>query len=218
MSINADQLDQLTERLNDTEARIRLLVNALTFGIDEVNVNNSFFDSYSFIALTWGMTAKEQETIERLFSNAATDESIDIENFKKLYSNNLPRHKDTLKQVAKGYLIESKFPYLSQRILGSYDKPFDIVTINLLGASKNNTDDIDISISISTPYWVIEGEEAACNVKIVPLYENLQPISGTTLFQALKLALDLSNSLLKTLSNEYKLSYYNGKTYFLEDE
>ncbi|MFA7241333.1 MAG: hypothetical protein WC091_14575 [Sulfuricellaceae bacterium] len=79
-------------------------------------------------------------------------------------------------------------------------KQLNAIDINIVGISKHGNTKLNISINISNPYWVIEGEEAACDVKISPLYENLSPISGLTLFQALTLALEFSNVLLNDIS------------------
>jgi len=83
-----------------------------------------------------------------------------------------------------------------------------MINIVATGINKADKTKLEISICISHPYWTIQGEEAACDVKISPLYENILPISGVDLFQALKLAIELSNSLIIAISDKYDLTYH----------
>lgn len=82
-----------------------------------------------------------------------------------------------------------------------------MIHIVATGIKKDDKGDIEISIYISEPYWTIQGEEAACDVKISPLYENISPIIGIDPFQALKLAIELSDNLISAISNKYDLTY-----------
>jgi hypothetical protein len=90
------------------------------------------------------------------------------------------------------------------------------INISLLGINKLDNSKIVINLIISNPYWIIEGEESACNITITPLYENINPIRGVTMFQSLKLAMNISDTLLNKISETYDLSYENGIHYVLE--
>ncbi len=83
-----------------------------------------------------------------------------------------------------------------------------MINIVATGINKNDKTKLEITIYISKPYWTIQGEEAACDVKISPLYENISPIHGIVPFQALKLAIDLLDNLIGTISNKYDLTYH----------
>lgn len=83
-----------------------------------------------------------------------------------------------------------------------------MINISATGIDKDSKTRIEINIYISSPYWTIEGEEASCDVKILPLYESLLPINGVDPLQALKLAVELSDKLIISISSKYDLEYH----------
>lgn len=73
-----------------------------------------------------------------------------------------------------------------------------------------------IVVRISTPYWVTEGQEAACPVEIEGMYGKLADAHGVDLYQALELAMQLVNTLLAaTKSKHQELLWPDGQPYEL---
>lgn len=71
-----------------------------------------------------------------------------------------------------------------------------------------------IVVRIGTPYWVTEGQEAACPVEIEGMYEKLADVHGVDLYQALELAIQLVNYLLTAAkSKRQKLLWPDGRLY-----
>lgn len=71
-----------------------------------------------------------------------------------------------------------------------------------------------IVVRLGAPYWVTRGEEAACSVEVEGLYETLPDVHGVDLYQALELAIQLTNTLLMSAhSKRQKLLWPDGKPY-----
>ena len=84
-----------------------------------------------------------------------------------------------------------------------------MINIRATGIHKDDKSIIEINISVSDPYWITEGEEAACEVKLAPLYENLVPIIGSDPLQALQLATEFAYVLMTASSDEYDFTYHS---------
>lgn len=70
----------------------------------------------------------------------------------------------------------------------------------------------EIIVKIGTPYWVTEGEEAACPVAIEGLHGKLPDVHGVDPYQALELAIQLTQTLVAP-SGKQKILWPDGKPY-----
>lgn len=70
----------------------------------------------------------------------------------------------------------------------------------------------EVIVKIGAPYWVTQGEEAACPVAIEGLYEKLPDVHGVDPYQALELAMQLTQTLLVSSENQ-KVLWPDGKPY-----
>ena len=69
------------------------------------------------------------------------------------------------------------------------------ITIEEKDGSKKN-----ILIQLGKPYWIMENEEAACPIAIKGLYDKLADIHGADFYQAIELAIQFVNILLKDIT------------------
>ena len=88
-----------------------------------------------------------------------------------------------------------------------------MINIPVTGIHKKDKSILEINIYISNPYWVTEGDEAACDVKISPLDKVSTSIHGIDYFQALELAIKFSKILMTATSKKYDLTYHSKETH-----
>lgn len=88
------------------------------------------------------------------------------------------------------------FPVIAERMLDLLDTE-----------SKQS---VRLRILIGKPYWVDEGNEAACPVAIHGLVGRTEDIHGADLFQALELAIAFVNYLLNSIPSPKVVTWQDG--------
>jgi hypothetical protein len=83
---------------------------------------------------------------------------------------------------------------------------------HLVVESKKDGTIRDVVIPIGLPYWLEEGEVAACPVEYVGLISKYTDRRGIDLLQALQIAPDIDVAL-DTLSDEYDFFWPSGEPY-----
>ena len=82
----------------------------------------------------------------------------------------------------------------------------------LVAESKKDGYRKDVVIRIGLPYWIEEGEEAACSVEYEGLISKYTDRRGIDLVQALQIASDI-DIVLDTLSDEFTFFWPSGEPY-----
>ncbi len=113
------ETNDIEERLQNLEARQRLLVDALINTLKDTKLDHR--PSFAIYALSGGFSATEMEEIEAFFRWVTEERrsgKLTLEGLTKKFEERLPRQKDSLKSIAQGYRVEGKFPYACDFILG----------------------------------------------------------------------------------------------------
>jgi hypothetical protein len=82
----------------------------------------------------------------------------------------------------------------------------------LVAASKKDGAKKEVVIRVGLPYWIEEGEVAACPVEYMGLISKYSDRQGVDLIQALQIASDI-DVVLDTFSDEYSFFWPSGEPY-----
>jgi hypothetical protein len=86
----------------------------------------------------------------------------------------------------------------------------------LIAESTANGERTNITIRVGTPYWVVEGELAACPVQFNGLFREFNDMKGMDLLQALQLASNV-DAVLAAMSGEFNFFWESGEEYDLDE-
>jgi hypothetical protein len=93
----------------------------------------------------------------------------------------------------------------------SFDSSFAFRVLNAI--SRRRGQRVSVTVRLGQPYWVTEGEEAACMLSLDGLYGRQPDIHGIDPLDAIRNAVILAENLLKGASDEYELYWPNGEPY-----
>lgn len=96
---------------------------------------------------------------------------------------------------------------------GNFEKLVERV---LILRDENSNTRHEIRLQIGSPYWTEEGVEAACPVAIEGYLGRLEDIRGIDPLDALNLAIQFVDSILRSLPKTKKVLWPSGEGYFQE--